>query len=29
MQPKQGGGCHKGALIDPFKPYTDYLKEEQ
>lgn len=29
MTPRQGGGCHKGALIDPFKPYTDYLKKEQ
>lgn len=29
MTPRQGGGCHKGALIDPFKSYTDYLKKEQ
>lgn len=29
MTPRQGPNCHSGALIDPFKPYTEYLKKEQ
>lgn len=28
MTPVQSQSCHTNALIDPFKPYTEYLKKE-
>lgn len=27
MTPRQNPNCHAGALLDPFKPYTEYLKK--
>lgn len=28
MTPRQVPNCHSGAILDPFKPYTEYLKKE-